>query len=96
MPEKRADFVRRLGRENVLELAGLLFDFGFAIHCQAVGKQPLGQPVTANNAAGALAAARGEFDNQSSVANRGTHRFQGVMARVHEWLVIVRLWRMIR
>jgi len=34
--QKRADFIRSFGRENVLELAGLLFDFSFAVHGQAV------------------------------------------------------------
>jgi hypothetical protein len=30
--EEGTDLVRGFGREDVLELAGLLLDFGFAIH----------------------------------------------------------------
>jgi len=61
VPEKRADLIRRFRREDVLELACLLLDFGFAVHGQAVGKQALSQPVTADNAARAFPAARREL-----------------------------------
>ena len=56
MPQKSADLVGSFGRKNVLELASLLLDFRFAVHGQAIGKQPLCQAVPADNAAGALAA----------------------------------------
>ena len=64
MPEEGADFVGRFRRKNVLELAGLLLDLRFAVHRQAVGEEPLGQPMPSNNAAGPLAAAGREFDDQ--------------------------------
>ena len=34
--------VSGLGRQNVFELAGLFFDFGFAVHGETVGEQALG------------------------------------------------------
>ena len=58
MSEERADLVGGFRREDVLELAGLLLDFGFAVHGEAVGEQALGQPVAANDAPGAAAASR--------------------------------------
>ena len=63
MPQKGADFIRRFERQDVLEFAGLLLDFGFAVHGEAIGKQPLGQAVAADDASGAFTAARGEFDD---------------------------------
>jgi len=42
MAQERADLVGRFRRENVLELAGLLLDFGFAIHREAVSEDALG------------------------------------------------------
>jgi hypothetical protein len=42
MSQERADFVGSAGRENVLELAGLLLDFGLAVHGETVGKQAFG------------------------------------------------------
>ena len=68
VPEEGADLVSRFGRKDVLELAGLLLDLGFAVHGQAVGKQSLSQAVTADDAAGAFAAARSEFHDQSAIA----------------------------
>ena len=65
MSQERADLIRRFGRENVLELAGLLLDFRLAVHRQAVGEQALGQTVAANDAAGPLAAARSQFDDHA-------------------------------
>ena len=40
--EERANLIRRSGREDVLELAGLLLDFRLALHGKAVGEQALG------------------------------------------------------
>ena len=57
MAEERADFVGGFRRKDVLELAGLLFDFGFAVHGQAVSEEALGQAVAADDAAGAVASA---------------------------------------
>ena len=68
MAEEGADFVGGFGGENVLELAGLLFDFGFAVHGEAVGEQALGEAVAADDAGGALAAAGREFDDQGAVS----------------------------
>jgi hypothetical protein len=66
--EERADLVGRFGGEDVLELAGLLLDLGFAVHGEAVGEKALGQAVATNDVAGAFAAARREFDDQGAVA----------------------------
>ena len=59
--QEGANLVGGFGREDVLELAGLLFDLGLAVHGEAVGEQALGKAVTANDVSGALAAARGQF-----------------------------------
>jgi hypothetical protein len=71
MPQECADFIGRLGRENVLELACLLLDFGFAIHGQAIRKEPLRQSVPPDNAARAFSASCGKLHNQLTIANRG-------------------------
>ena len=96
MPKKRTDLVGRFGREYVFELASLLLDFGFAIHCQAVGKQSLGQAMAANDATGTLAPARREFHNHGAIPDRRRHRLKRFMARIHEWLVVVGMRRMRR
>ena len=70
MAEEGADLVGGFGRKDVLELAGLLLDFGLAVHGQAVGEQALGQAMAADDVGGALAAAGGEFDDQAAVADR--------------------------
>ena len=71
MAEESTDLVRRFGGKNVLELAGLLLDLGFAVHGETVGEQAFRQAVAANNAAGTLAAAWREFDNDAAIADRG-------------------------
>ena len=43
MIEEGADFVGRFGREDVFELAGLLLDFGFAVHGERVGEEAFGE-----------------------------------------------------
>ena len=96
MTQKRADLVRGFGREDVFELARLLLDFRLAIQSQAVSKQPLREPVPANDVGGALAPTRRKLDNHAAVADRNRSRFQGVMAWIHERLVIVRLQGMRR
>ena len=63
MAQERADLIRGFGGEDVLELAGLLLDFGFAVHGEAVGEQALGQAMTADDAAGAFASARRQRDD---------------------------------
>jgi hypothetical protein len=77
----------------VLELAGLLLDFGFAVHGERVGEETLGQPVTADNVGGALMSARGEFDDRGAVAGRKACGLQRVVAGIDEGLVVVRLGR---
>ena len=52
MAEESADFVRGFGRENVLELAGLLLNFGFAVERQAVGEEAFGEAVSSDNVGG--------------------------------------------
>src|SRR5580658_4026153 len=42
MSKECTDFVSRFRRKNVLELAGLLLDLGFAVHGKAVGEEALG------------------------------------------------------
>src|SRR5947209_20619172 len=71
MPQKSADLVRCLGRQDVLELASLLLDFGFAVHGEAVGEETLGQPVPSNDAGCAFASTCCQFDDQGTVAQRG-------------------------
>jgi hypothetical protein len=49
MSKEGADFIGRFGRKNVLELAGLLLDFRFAVERQAISKKALREAVTAND-----------------------------------------------
>ena len=69
MPEEGADFIRRFGGKNMLKLACLLLDLAFAVHGETVGEQAFRQAMASNNAGGALAAARREFDNDAAVAD---------------------------
>jgi len=68
MAEEGADLVGCLGGEDVLELAGLLLDLGLAVHGETVGEETLGEAVTADDAAGALASAWRQFDDQGAVS----------------------------
>ena len=77
----------------MLELAGLLLDFGFAVHRQTVGEKTLGEAMTANDVSRALTAAGGQFDNHAAVPNRHAGRLQRLVTRIHKTFVIVRLWR---
>jgi hypothetical protein len=69
MTEESADFVGRFGRQNMFKLASLLFDFRFTVKGEAVCKQALSQPVTANDIGRALAAARREFHDHAALAS---------------------------
>ena len=71
VPEEGTDLIRRFGRENMLKLACLLLDLAFAVHGETVGEQAFRQAMASNNAGGALAAARREFDNDAAIAERG-------------------------
>jgi len=68
MAKERTDLIGRLWRKNMLKLAGLLLDLGFAVHGQAVGKQPLSQPVSPDDAPRPLASSRRQLDNQCPVS----------------------------
>src|SRR5271166_2257201 len=94
MPEEGADFVRRFCRQDVLELARLLLDFGLAIHRERVREEPLREPMPANDVRGALTSADGELNNQRAFANRDARRLERVVAGIHEWPVIMQLRRM--
>src|SRR5689334_9804201 len=89
MSEEGADFVGGLGREDVFELAGLLLDFRFAVHGEAIGEEALGEAMTADDGSGALAAARGEVDDEAAVAEGGSSGAQGLVAGIHKRLVIM-------
>src|SRR5437588_9686487 len=90
MRQECADLIGGFGREDVLELARLLFDLAFAVHSQTVGEQALGQAMPPDNASGTLAPSRCEFDNEAAVPYRRGHRLQRLVARIHEWFVIMR------
>jgi hypothetical protein len=93
MIEERANFVGRFWREDMLKFAGLLLDFRFAVQCKAVGEEPLGKAVSPDDVSGALTPPIRQTDDQTAVSYRDPRGFQGVMARVHEGLVIVPLGR---
>src|SRR5437870_13479681 len=96
MTQKRADLIRGFGRKDVFELARLLLDLGLAILSQAVGKQPLRLPVSANDVGGALARTWCELYDYAAVADRKRSCFHAVMAWFHNRLVVVCLmsiWR---
>src|SRR5437588_8207811 len=65
MPQECANLIRSLGRKNVLELASLLFNLSFTVHCQTVGEQPLRKPVPANDVCRALPPFCREIDNHA-------------------------------
>ena len=91
MAQEGADLVGCSGREDVLELAGLLFDHRFAVNSQTVGEEALGEAMTANNAARLAPAARCERNDGAAVTNENSLRAHGIMAGIYEWLMIVRL-----
>ncbi len=70
MSQERAYLVRRFWREDVFELAGLLLDFGFAVHGQAVGEEALGQAMAPDDATRLFAPAGSQLNYQGSIANR--------------------------
>ena len=94
MIEESADLVGGFGREDVLELASLLLDFGFAIHGERIGEEALGETVTADDVGGALVASLGELDDGGAVTGRNSGRFQRVVARINEGFVLVSFRRM--
>ena len=74
MSEKSADLVRRLRRQNVFKLAGLLLDFGFTVHGERIGEKALGQAVAADDVGGALVSARSKLDDRRAIADRHARR----------------------
>jgi len=68
MSEESADLVRSLVRQDVLELAGLLLDFRLAVERKAVSEQAFRKSMSSDNVRGALAPARGEFDDRTPIA----------------------------
>ena len=72
----------------MLELAGLLFDFGFTVHGERIGEEALGQTMAANDVGGALMSAGREFDDRLTIAGRKSRRLQRVVARIDEGLMI--------
>ena len=89
MAQEAADLVCGFGREDVFELAGLLLDFRFAVEGQAVGEKAFSQAVPADNVGGTQAAAGREFHDHAAVADGDARRLKCIMARIHEWFVIV-------
>src|SRR5262249_47561846 len=94
VPQECADLVCRLRRQNVLEFACLLLDFGFAVHSKAVGEQTPRQPVSPDDVRGFLSPTVRHLYDQCSIAHRSTIRLQRVVTWVDKRLVIVGLGRM--
>jgi len=94
MAQECAYFVGSFGREDVLELAGLLLDFGLTVHGETVGEEALGEAVSADDIGGALTAAGCEFDDHAAVASRNSGGLQGIVAGIDERFVVVGLRRM--
>ena len=94
MAEEGANFVGGFRGEDVLKLAGLLLDFRFTVHGQAVGKKALGKAMAADDAACAFAATRCEFDNEGSVAGGCCYWFERFVTGIDERAMIVRFGRM--
>ena len=89
MAEECADFVGGFRRQDVFELAGLLLDFGLAVHGQRIGKEAFCQTMTPDNVGGALVSTWRELDDGGAIASRNTGRLERVMAGIDERLVIV-------
>src|ERR1700682_2356941 len=94
VPEERADLVRGFGRQDVFELAGLLFDFSFTLQRETIRKEPLRQPMAPNNIGSTVATAFREFYDHAAIAGGNSGRFKRLVARIDEWPVGMRLGRM--
>src|ERR1700733_14783121 len=90
MPQECTNLVRRLRRQDVLELAGLLLDLSLAVHRQTVGEQPLGQSMSPDDVGRALLTSWSELHNHAAVADGDAVRLQRIVTRVHKRLVSVR------
>jgi hypothetical protein len=91
MTEERADSVSRFQRQNVFELAGLLFDFGLVLDFQRLGKQPFRQTVTADDVCRALASAGSEIHDGVTVRRHAMHGMYDFVTAVQHRPVGVRL-----
>ena len=91
MPEKRTYLISHSWTEDVFKLAGLLLDFAFAIHGEAVGEQALGEAMAANDADGAFTPPIGEFDDETAIAERRSSGLERIMARIDEGLMVMGL-----
>ena len=69
MPQESANLIRCLSRQDVLKLAGLLLNFGLAVHGKRVREEPLRKPMPPNDVRSPLASTSGEFNNQRAFAN---------------------------
>jgi len=69
VPKKRADLVGRFRRQNMLEFAGLLLDFRFTVHGQAVCEEALCEAMAADDASGLFASAGSELNDQRSITD---------------------------
>src|SRR5580700_6276408 len=94
MSQERADLVGRTGREDVLELAGLLLDLGFAVHGKAIGEKALGQAMTTNDAAGLVAPTKRKGHYRAAVPHKKSLGPHGIVTGIHKRPVIVALGRM--
>ena len=91
MAQESADLVCSAGRQDVLELTGLLLDFRLAVHGEAVRKQALCQSMATDDATGFAAAARRQQNESAAVELEDSFRAHRIMAGIYERLVMVRL-----
>ncbi len=91
MSQEGADAVRRLRREDVLELAGLLLDDRFILNTQGLHKEPLSQPVAPDDALRPLASLLRELDRLHAVIWGIVSGVNHLVAAVQDHLMLVRV-----
>lgn len=96
MAEEGADLIGGFERQDVLELAGLLFDLRLAVESEAVGEQAFGQAMSADDVGGTLAPASSEFHDHAAVADGDAVGLKSIVTGIDEGLVLMRLGRMRR
>ncbi len=94
MPQERAYLVRCFRAEDVFELAGLLFDFAFTVHGEAVGEEALREAMATDDANSAFAAPAGEFNDLTAIAERRGGGLERIMTGIDEGLVMMGFGRM--
>jgi hypothetical protein len=92
MAEEGTDLLGGFGRENVLELAGLLFDLALIRHSEALGEETLGETVTANHASGTLASSGSKFDDHAAVGRELAGRLERVVTGILDCSMGVGVW----